>query len=49
MADMIMVYPAEIVVLQLIGRQGGDRYDLVLKFDSGVDVPTLGIGCTPIR
>ena len=48
MTDMITVSPADIVVLRLIGRRRGDGYDHALKFESGVDVPTLGLGCTPI-
>ena len=37
------------MVLQLIGWRRGNGYDLALKLDSGVDVPTLNFGGTPIQ
>ena len=43
------VSATDIVVLQFIGQRHGGGYDLALKFESGIDIPTLNFGGTTIR
>ena len=49
MTDIIMISPADIMVLLLIGWRRGDGYDQALECEGVIDVPILGLGCTHIR